>query len=217
MARNVFISFRFSDGHFYKDELAQLFDKSDDTVDCSEDKDRSKMNDQIIKDFLYAKLKRSSITIVLLTPKAINYNISSRYNTLLGKTEYYYDDWIYDEVRYSLENRFNNPTNGLIAVYVPETERYLFRRSTHICPVCNKETDVLQLFDFDNLVRKNMTNIHERFKLNKCPGVYDGDYDSYCSLVEYNDFKDNYTEYIEKATKKRNELFKYKLYKMMKP
>ena len=38
MARNVFISFRYSDGHEYKDELAGLFDDSEDTVDIvSED------------------------------------------------------------------------------------------------------------------------------------------------------------------------------------
>lgn len=31
-----------------------------------------------------------------------------------------YDDWMYDEIRYSLEDRENNRTNGLIAVYTPE-------------------------------------------------------------------------------------------------
>ncbi len=45
MARNVFISFQYADGHEYKDELAGLFDASEDTVDFSEDEDRSQMSD----------------------------------------------------------------------------------------------------------------------------------------------------------------------------
>lgn len=35
MARNVFISFRYSDGNEYKEELARLFNASEDTVDFS--------------------------------------------------------------------------------------------------------------------------------------------------------------------------------------
>ena len=54
MARNVFISFRYSDGHEYKDELASLFNDSDDTVDYSEDEDRSHMSEDSIRKFLYA-------------------------------------------------------------------------------------------------------------------------------------------------------------------
>ena len=41
MARRVFISFRFSDGAEYKEELCKLFDQDDDVIDCSEDEDRS--------------------------------------------------------------------------------------------------------------------------------------------------------------------------------
>ena len=66
VARNVFISFRYSDGHKYKDELSKLFDGSDDTVDFSEDEDRSQMSEDSIRQFLYGKLKRSSVTIILL-------------------------------------------------------------------------------------------------------------------------------------------------------
>lgn len=62
MARNVFISFRFSDGHRYKDALSALFDQNQDTVDYSEDEDRSDMSDETIRDYLYKKLRRSSIT-----------------------------------------------------------------------------------------------------------------------------------------------------------
>lgn len=39
MARNVFISFRFSDGADYKEELSDYFDKNKDIINYSEDKD----------------------------------------------------------------------------------------------------------------------------------------------------------------------------------
>ena len=217
MARNVFISFRFSDGEDYKDELAKLFDGDDDTVDYSEDEDRSGMSDDTIRDYLYRKLKRSSVTIVLLTPKAIDYNIATRFDNSTFNYETYYDDWIYDEVRYSLEDRDKNATNGLIGVYVTEAEKQLFQRKTHMCSVCNKESEVLSMLDFNNLVRKNMMNVKAGYKVNKCPNVYDSDYDSYCSLVAYDDFKKDFGRYIDIACQKRNELYKYNLCKRLQP
>ena len=111
MATNVFISFRYEDGIRYKEYLSNLFDKNGDTIDYSEDVDRSQMSDDTIRRYLYGKLRRSSVTIVILTPKAINHKKNWR-----GE----YDDWMYDEIRYSLENREGNRTNGLIAVYTPE-------------------------------------------------------------------------------------------------
>ena len=63
MAKNVFISFRYSDGHWYKDALSKLFDGYSDTVDFSEDEDRSRMSEVTIKNYLYGKLRRSSVTI----------------------------------------------------------------------------------------------------------------------------------------------------------
>ena len=56
MAKNVFISFRFSDGNRYKEYLSGLFDKYSDTIDYSEDVDRSRMSDVTIKQYLYGKL-----------------------------------------------------------------------------------------------------------------------------------------------------------------
>lgn len=213
MARNVFISFRYSDGHKYKDELSKLFDGSDDTVDFSEDEDRSQMSEDSIRQFLYGKLKRSSVTIILLTPKAVEYNTVVRYNPYAYQDKSLIDDWIYDEVRYSLEDREGNLTNGLIAVYTPETEKYLFKRNKHICSVCNHESEVLTMLDCNNLFRKNMMNVKPAYKKNKCPGIYDATWDSYCSLVSYDNFKRDFAQYIDNAYKKREEREKYTLIK----
>lgn len=217
MARNVFISFRYSDGHNYKNELAELFDSNDDTVDFSEDEDRSQMSETFIQQFLYRKLKRSSVTIVLLTPQAVEYKTNIRFNTTTNTIEWFYDDWIYDEVRYSLEDREGNATNGIVAVYVPEVEDMLFHRTIHKCPMCNKESEVLSIYSFNNLIRKNMMNVKNGYKINPCEGIYDSDFDSYCSLVSYEKFKNNFNKYIDMAFQKRDDLYKYTLCKRIEP
>lgn len=71
------------------------------------------MMDDTIKKYLYKKLKQTSVTIVLLTPNAINYKKDFWGN---------YDDWLYNELRYSLEDRSENTTNGVVAVYTNESE-----------------------------------------------------------------------------------------------
>lgn len=217
MARNVFISFRYSDGHRYKDELAALFDKSEDTVDFSEDVDRSQMSDDAIQQYLYKKLRRSSVTIVILTPKALDYKTRYRFNNETRRDEIVFDDWIYDEVRYSLEEREGNATNGLIAVYTKESENLLFERAIHRCAICNRESVVLEMKDINNLSRRNMMNVFPDFKKNKCFGIYDLIDDSYCSFISYENFKSNFDYYIDNAFKKREELYKYKLCKRLIP
>ena len=196
MARNVFISFRYSDGIDYKNRLVKLFDSYYDTVDFSEDQDRSQMSEETIRRYLYGKLRRSSVTIVLLTPLAVNHNHDWSGN---------YDDWIYDEIRYSLEDRESNRTNGLVAVYTPEAERKLVSTSN----------GSIMVNDVDNLFRKNMMNVIDKYKRNPNPGIFDRDYDSYCSLISWNDFTSNIGKYVDIAAQKRNETYKYDIVKRL--
>ena len=88
MARKVFISFRYKDGNKYKEDLSKLFASSNTVINCSENVDRSRMSEETIKRYLYDKLKNTSVTIVLLTPEAINHQ--KKYNGF----SYVYDDWI---------------------------------------------------------------------------------------------------------------------------
>lgn len=193
MAKNVFISFRYSDGYKYKEDLASRFDRYYDTVDFSEDVNRSGMSDSTIQNYLYGKLRRSSVTIVLVTPGAVNH-----------KKDWYgrYSDWMYDEIRYSLENRDNNRTNGLIAVYTPEATEYLIEQVP----------DAKLIKDVDNLFRKNMMNVKSQYKKNPKPNRFDSMEDSYCSLVAYDDFISDISYYINNAVKKRDEKYKYEIY-----
>lgn len=202
-ARNVFISFRYSDGIDYKNKLVELFDKKDDTVDFSEDKDRRDMTEETIKKYIYAKLRRSSVTIILLTPQAISYK-----RNIFGEI----DDWLYDEARYSLEDREGNRTNGLIAVYTKEAEPLLVCKSSHKCPLC-KGYNTTTVFEQQNLFRKNMMNVKDEFKTNKCKGIYDSDYDSFCSLVPFDTFYDNPSRYIKIAYNKHLDIEKYEIKK----
>lgn len=193
MAKNVFISFRYSDGYRYKEDLASRFDRYYDTVDFSEDINRVGMSDSTIQNYLYRKLRRSSVTIVLITPEAVNH-----------KKDWYgrYSDWMYDEIRYSLENRENNRTNGIIAVYTPEAAPYLIEQSD----------DSKIIKSVDNLFRANMMNVKSQYKKNLKPNIYDSMLDSYCSLVKYSDFTSNISYYIDNAIKKRDEKYKYDMH-----
>ncbi len=194
---NVFISFRHSDGRQYKEHLSKLFDLNRDTIDFSEDVDRSNMSDDTIRLHLYKKLRRSSVTIVLLTPLAVNHKKNRR-----GE----YDDWMYDEIRYSLEDREGNRTNGLVAVYTPEAANLLVKFQPSRPVIVN---------NVDNLFRRNMMNVKPEYKKNPNPGTFDRDYDSYCSLIEWNEFINYIGKHIEIASKKRDEIYKYVINKRL--
>lgn len=205
MASNIFISFRFDDGINYKRKLEELFDDERELLNRSEKIDRSECSEETIQKYLYKLIKRTTITIVILTPNAVEYRKGA-----LG-----YDDWLYDELSYSLQHREENTTNGVIALYTREAKDKLFKTGTHKCNVCNKEQNINTILHFDNLVRKNMMNIKGSFKKNPCPGVYDSDYDSYISLVAFEEFVDNPMYYIDKALEKRNNKYQYELVKRM--
>lgn len=206
MARKVFISFRFDDGSFYKDKLSEIFDDSTDIINRSEDEDRSQMSEDTIQKYLYEKLSDTSVTIVLLTPMALNHR-----KDFWGR----YDDWMYDEIRYSLEDRDNNRTNGLIAIYTPEAESSLISSTTHSCSICNTTKKVTVVSNIDNLARKNMMNIKSNYKTNPCSNIFDSTWDSYCQFVSWDDFKSDYKKYIENACEKRDMLYKYNLCKRL--
>lgn len=206
MATKVFISFRFSDGKMIKDELVDLFDESTEVINRSEDVDRSQMREDTIQEYLYERLKDTSVTIVLLTPEAVSYR-----KNCIGN----YDDWLYDELRYSLEDRRNNRTNGVVAVYTDDAKDKLISESTHSCSQCQKTQSCRSLKNFDNLIRKNMVNIKNNYKKNPCDNLYDGEQDSYISLVSLEEFKQDYTKYIDNAKEKRDRLNEFNIYKRM--
>lgn len=204
MAVNVFVSFRYSDGNKYKEELVTKLNENSRTIDFSEDKDRSNMSEETIQMYLYDKIRKTSVTIILLTPNALNHR-----RNCFGE----YDDWMHDEIRFSLEDREQNRTSGLVAVYTKEAKDMIIKSSTHRCTVCNETKNCTTILDFDNLVRKNMFNIKPSYKHNKCIDLYDTEYDHYCQLVSYEDFINDVDKYINIAYEKRKVCDEYDLKK----
>ena len=84
MATNVFVSFRASDGLGYKEELDKIFKEDISVRNYSENEDRSNMSESTIQSYLYAKLKETSLTIIILTPCCIT---NLRHFALKSKTE----------------------------------------------------------------------------------------------------------------------------------
>lgn len=198
MSRRVFVSFRYHDGHLYKEKLDKIFDESTKIINCSEDVNRSQLSEDSIKRYLYNKLSNTSVTIVILTPEAVNYQKNIWSNS--------YDDWIYDEVRYSLDDRVGNRTNGLVAVYTDEAKPLIMDVASN-----GRKT----IHHFNNLVYENMMNVKPEFKVNKEEGIFDSRWDSYCSLVSWSEFIGNYRKYIDEAAKKRDVIDHYKITKRM--
>lgn len=113
---------------------------------------------------------------------------------------------MYDEIRYSLESREGNRTNGLVAVYTPEVANLL---------VNVQSSGTVSVNTVDNLFRKNMMNVKPQYKKNPNPGIFDRDYDSYCSLIEWDEFIKNIGKYIEIASQKRDAIYKYDITKRL--
>ncbi len=204
--KKIFMSFRYKDGHQLKETIVDKLVEMNFAIDKSEDKDRKEMTDETIKKYIYQKLSDTSITLVLLTPMAVNYRKDNSGD---------YDDWLYDELRYSLEDRTSNKTNGVIAIYTPEAEPMLIVRNTHTCSKCNTQKKVNTIKHFDNLVRNNMMNVKKDYKKNKCDDLFDSDYDSYISLVAVDTFLSNPQKYLDIAEEKRQNTYKYDLNKIL--
>jgi hypothetical protein len=206
MKRKAFVSFRFADGVDLKDEIIDLLKGKDLIIDKSESVDRSQMSEESIQEYLYEKLRDTSLTIVIITPMAINYK-----KDWMGT----YDDWMYDELRYSLYERKGNTINAAVAIYTEDAKGSLMYSSTKMCSDCKKEHTSSTINVFDNLVRKNMMNVKSTYKKNPCKDYYDSDYDSYISLIPLNDFKSNPQHYIDIALEKRDNCNNYNIVKRM--
>lgn len=92
----------------------------------------------------------------------------------------------------------------LVAVYTPEVANLL---------VNVQSSGTVSVNTVDNLFRKNMMNVKPQYKKNPNPGIFDRDYDSYCSLIEWDEFIKNIGKYIEIASQKRDAIYKYDITK----
>lgn len=60
-----------------------------------------------------------------------------------------------------------------------------------------------------------MMNVKSQYKKNPNPGIYDSEYDSYCSLISFDVFSKNIGKYIDLAIEKRDSIYKYDIIKRL--
>ena len=74
---------------------------------------------------------------------------------------------------------------------------------------------IISVNNVDNLFRRNMMNVKPSYKKDPNSDVFDPNYDSYCSLVEWDKFITNVGKYIDIATQKRDTIYKYNITKRL--
>ena len=82
-------------------------------------KDKSEFTDEIIWNYLHARISGSSCTIVLLTKDLMDRN-KNRYKIECDRGNFLNFGWVYNEISASLRDWKNNRLNGIVCVVVDE-------------------------------------------------------------------------------------------------
>lgn len=211
--KKVFISYKYSDvvagreGSFnFRDELITLLGENG-LVHKGEDEesfDLSSYNEQQIVAKIAPYIKKSSITVLLVSPNAIN------------------SEWIPWEISMSLRQRTyeheqNMTRNGVVGVYLPldryynvsQNGEYTFYRHKRDCGVVEHHTNILPAIVRDNTF--NLINGEYTCEKGCCSHVYSMSVGSYIELVDWSDFISNMSMYLENAWKRRNQFEKYEV------
>lgn len=200
MARNTFISYKHSESQRVRDEILEALGK-DATYYRGETSDSPNLSDattEAIKDHLRDMLFHTSVTIVVVSPRA---------------TQSEWMDW---EIEYSLKEISRqgrtSGANGVLAVVAPSDGDCSWlishRNSEDGCRV--RHVDESKLFDIVNRNRFNRKK--KEFACAHCR-TYDALSDSYISVIEKEAFLGNPTRYIENAFKKSEEIEEFEIEK----
>jgi hypothetical protein len=229
MARNVFVSYKYSDAKVLNLELSEIVDffgtkmrrkitttarhyvdkvaeklEKEDHIYKGEDDDESmeSLADSTIGSKLGDKIFYSSVTIVLIS-KGMKEPFKAEK-----------DQWIPWEISYSLKQQDRqgqkSKTNGVIAVVLPDEFGSYSYYITHD-PECNcRMLNIGILFE---MLKANMFNVKNPSR-SVCNGkwIYNGDY-SYIESVKWDDFIENPTKYIDKAIELRDRKAEFELRK----
>lgn len=232
MARNVFVSYKYSDAQVqdlglfeivdflgtkmkrkitttarhYVDKVAEKLEKEDHIYKGEDDGENMEtLADSTIGSKLGDKIFYSSVTIVLIS-KGMKEPFKAEK-----------DQWIPWEVSYSLKEQTRqnqrSKANGVIAVVLPDEngsyEYYITRDEECNCRSLNTP------FLFE-ILRENMFNVKAPNR-RLCNGsyVYSGDA-SYIQSVKWEDFINNPTKYIDKAIELRDRKDEFELRKNIK-
>lgn len=170
--------------------------------------DASHLADTTIDSALKRKLFDSSVTIALLSPGMID------------KTKAQEDQWIPNEIYYSLRNKTRgdrtSKTNALLLVALPDILGNYDHAVVHkACGVTSWQTP-----NFFEVIKKNMFN-----KIDKNTGSCDGcltyhhygDDHSYAYPVKWNDFVVDHNKYIDHVLSLRDRIAEFDIKKIRGP
>lgn len=229
MGRNVFVSYKYSDSlvqdlnqyepvdfggykfnrkivttaRHYVDKLSEILEDEDHIYKGeADDESMESLADSTIGSKLGDKIFYSSVTIVLISKGMKNIHLAEK------------DQWIPWEISYSLKQQDRqgqkSKTNGVLAVVLPdEYGSYgYFITNDATCNCRNLNTDFL----FE-ILRANMFNAKNP-TITNCNGkaIFHGDF-SYIDSVNWADFIENPTKYIDKAIELRDRKEEFELRK----
>lgn len=209
--KKIFVCYKYSD---IVDGREDSFNFRDDLVsrlgergfihkgENSESEDMIGLNEGQIINKIAPYIKKSSITVLLLSP-----NVKA-------------SNWIPWEISLSLRERAydleqNKTRNGIIGVYVPiglngEPDKngnysyYLYKKN---CGTTYYVRELLPEIVIDNAF--NLKNGEFECSYGCCKKVYSSSEGSYIELVKWHDFVSNMEHYIENAWKRRNNFEDY--------
>ena len=221
MGRKIFVSYKHSDANVaplsnypvndssffqqytarsYVNYLIDLFE-GEEIYKGEGDEDLSDFKDDTIKTRLKDKIHDSSITIVLISP---NMKESDKVEA---------DQWIPWEVSYSLKEITRNDKtshpNAILAVVLPDRDNsYSYYISTNCngCSASNLATNTLF-----QILKKNMFNKSDsdKYFCEHCQLDIYSRHSSYIESVKWEDFIENKDNYLEIATKIRDNIKAY--------
>lgn len=201
MARETFISYKYSEAQDLRDEILKSL--GDDAVyykgETTESPDISNTTVDNIKNNLKNMIFGTSVTIVIISP-----NITS-------------SKWIDWEIEYSLKEykrgTTTSRTNGLVGVIMKIDGSYDWLVSSHInADGCSsRRIDSSKLYNIINNNRYNLTS-EDKYCCPECKS-YDQLSGSYISLIEEHRFLEDPSYYIENAYEKSKQTSNYDLTK----
>lgn len=225
MGYSVFVSYKYKDSNVrklsgYEKEYGQTTARSyvdylidqklsgDDIYKGEKDGESlEQFKDSTISTHLKEKIKRTTITIVLISP-------NMKESEFLKKEE---DQWIPWEISYSLRKSEGNTMNALLSLVLPDQngsyDYFVEKKSTYFNG--NKENvSSIKTGDLFNIIRGNMFNENNPTITTDDFGnnYYHGD-ESYMSYVKWDDFISKPDSYLDKSLDIRDSQDNYQIQK----
>ena len=228
MAKKIFVSYKYADDNVYQDERldaislgwgyqavtprSYLNELSNILKDYAiekweqDDEDLSQFKDETIKTHLKDKIYDSSLTIVLISPGMNNGTAES-------------DQWIPWEVSYSIRestrNGITSHMNAMLAVVLPDVlGSYDYCIEEKI--LCDVQTLKFSSSFCFNIIGDNFFNKKEpdSYKCNLCGNKhYRGPDNHYFAYVKWDDFKNDFETYINRAYEHQERADEYNIVK----